>query len=507
MFTITDTTVDLWSKKSLGALDTSGHVGMFGFSDKLYIQDGLAYRYWDGTTYGTVTGYRPLVSIAVPPAGGGTTLEQINALNGLRRVWFSPNGATGTFQLPETSLSSIDYVKIVATGAYYDIVETADEADECTVSTANGTVTFHTAPSAGTNTIEIGYTAATDNSETVTAMRYSETFSGATDAYVFLYGDGTNTAIYSGIDYDGLPNAEYFPVLHTMAIGDENTPITSLLRHYNMLMAYKEDSAYGIRYDYITLTDGVMTPAFAIQPVNRGIGNKAMGQAVLAENFPRTLDGNSIYEWRTVAGGTITNDQRNAQRVSQRVERTLALMDLENAVAYFDKINHEYYVTDGDNCVVHNTENDTWYVYSDFAATCIVVYQDEVYYGTADGYLRHFSHDYLFDNSAAINAYWHSGSMDFGSPTKRKASARMWVALKPETGSSLTVEVDTDNSTTIATKTATAATTGDLPDINRLKLKAKKFVYYKLKLSSNSATTTATVDSVSIRVNYTADAK
>ena len=39
--------------------------------------------------------------------------------------------------------------------------------------------------------------------------------------------------------------------------------------------------------------------------------------------------------------------------------------------------------------------------------------------------------------------------------------------------------------------------------MNRIKLKAKKFTYYKLKLSNNTADTTATVVSVDIRVRGT----
>ena len=71
----------------------------------------------------------------------------------------------------------------------------------------------------------------------VTSMHFSELYNGSLDSRVFLYGDGSNKTIYSGIDGDtGLATAEYFPDLYEAAIGDSNTPIIALVRHYARLM-------------------------------------------------------------------------------------------------------------------------------------------------------------------------------------------------------------------------------------------------------------------------------
>ena len=71
-----------WSKTACGAIDTGEDVLMFGFQDRLYLLNGSEYKVWDGTALTDVGGYRPLVAVSVPPAGGGTALEQINKLNG-----------------------------------------------------------------------------------------------------------------------------------------------------------------------------------------------------------------------------------------------------------------------------------------------------------------------------------------------------------------------------------------------------------------------------------------
>ena len=121
--------VDLSAKTSveIGAV-TGSYAHFFGFSEQLYLLTGSKYYVYDGTTLKEVEGYRPLVSVSNVPAGGGTALEQVNKLNGTRRVWFSPDGTATTFQLPEKDLASVDYVKNTADGAA--VTFTADTATE-----------------------------------------------------------------------------------------------------------------------------------------------------------------------------------------------------------------------------------------------------------------------------------------------------------------------------------------------------------------------------------------
>jgi hypothetical protein len=88
------------------------------------------------------------------------------------------------------------------------------------------------------------------------------------DNRVFLYGDGSNKAYYSDLDYDGQSRADYFPALNVVRIGDANTPITAMIRHYDRLLAFKLDSAYSLSYDTITLSGGSMTAGFHIRTVN-----------------------------------------------------------------------------------------------------------------------------------------------------------------------------------------------------------------------------------------------
>lgn len=512
-----DPQADLWEKDEIGPLTTDERVSFFGFSDKLYVLNGTEYKVWDGAVFSNVQGYRPVVAVATPPSGGGTTLEQVNKLTGAKRQWFSPAGSETVFQLRETDIASVDWVK--ENGG---LLETSDY----TVDLALGRVTFSAAPDDGTNSLEIAWTGKVSDRQAVLAMTHCELYSGATDNRVFLYGDGTNKAIYSGLEHEtGLPTAEYFPDLNVMHVGSANTPITSLVRHYNRLLAFKEDSAHSVYYDTITLEDGSATAGFYISTVNRGIGNIAKGQVTLVENHPRSLDGRSLYEWvATSTSGNVTGDQRNAKRISQRIEATLGRFDLSETLAYYDKINHEYYLLYNGWMLVQNTEADAWYVYDNLPATAMIVHKGDIYFGTDDGYVRRMSRDYLHDNGEKIVCYWESGSMDFGADYMRKYSPYLWLGIKPEAYGEINVTVQTDRQDDYSNEDVLSNYTGssasgffsffDLdftrlsfnisskPQTDRLKIKVKKFVFYKLIFSSNSNNTTATVTSANISVRF-----
>ena len=485
-----------WSKTACGTIDTDEDVFMFGFSDSLYLLNGSQYRVWNGTALTDVGGYRPLVAVSVPPEGGGTTLEQVNKLTGARRVRVSPDGTATVFHLPEQNLASVDYVRYVASGT---------DITSYDVSLTDGTVTIAPAPAEGTNSIEIGYSVAEDTAAEIRAMRYAELYNGSQDTRVFVYGDGTNRCFYSGLDYDGLPRADYFPDLNVAHVGDENTAITAMIRHYDRLLCFKLDSAWAIGYSQVTLADGTVTAGFYVAPINRSVGNCAPGQAVLVENRPRTLDGRSVVEWKsTSSSGNINGDERNAERVSQRVDETIRTFDLETAKTFYDKYAHEYYVIGADGtALVHGIDADAWYVYTNFAAKCLINYMDELYFGTADGYLRHFSTQYFSDEGEAIDAYWESGSMPFAADFRRKYSAMLWVGIRPDDNGYLEVSAKTDRKTDFAVYSFETADAAQVPEMNRIKLKAKKFTYYNLILANNTSDRTATVVSVDIRVRGT----
>jgi hypothetical protein len=505
-----------WCKEDLGELDTSGTVHFFGYSENLYILNGKQYLQWDGETLKEVEGYRPLVTVAVVPEGGGTTLEQVNKLNGMRRCWFSPDGESTTFQLPETGIKSLDYVKTLATGEEMD-------TEEYTADLEAGTVTFASAPDRGVSSIEIGWTMAETFRETVEAMRFSETYSGTTDNRVFLYGDGSNQAFYSGLDYDGKPRADYFPDLNVLDVGEANTPITALIRHFSRLIVFKESSTYSITYGTTTLADSSTTAAFYATPVNRSIGNAAPGQVRLVLNNPRTLFGRELYEWKnnSAYNSNLTNDERQAVRISDRIHSTLGDFSAADSYCWDDNDNQEFYICHDGKALVNNYATDAWYYYENFPAACMVNFRGDLYIGTSKGELVSFSYENRTDQGEEISAYWESGSLSFERDFMRKYSAMLWVGIKPEERGEVYVTVQTDKKSQYTEKIVSSSliafdpadfrkwsfNTNRKPHMTRTKIKAKKFVFYKLIFKTASTDTTVTVLSADMRVRYTGYAR
>lgn len=504
--------LDNGSKNQIGTL-TDAPTSFFGFGNKLYIQNGREYLSYDGeNNAASVEGYIPLVSTAASPSGGGTTLEPINRLTAKRRIRFSADGEALEYVLPEQNLSSID--KVEKDGEVLD-------PSAYTTDLQNGNVAFLEAPAKGVNNIEIWYTAASDLRSQVTAMRFAETYNGSTDTRVFLYGDGTNKTIYSGVTEDGIPTAEYFPDLNEIAVDSENTPITGMVKQFSYLMIFKSDGAFSTQYSALTLPGGDVTAGFYVSPVNREIGNEAMGQVRAVYNYPRTLYAGNLYDWRTVSTG---RDERRAKLMSDRVTKTLHASDPKKVYCFDNEREQEYYIFFNDEegtALVHRYQyegsGDTWYRYTGLPVVCAIRSGENIYFGLSDGRVCHFSESYTSDDGDSIPCQWRSGNMDFDADYMRKYSSVLWVSLKPDSNARATITATTDKRSNYTVKwvASNLATFSSVdfrhwsfiinrnPQIERVKLKVKKFAFYKLIIECNENSATTTVLGVDMRIRYT----
>jgi hypothetical protein len=497
--------------KVVGAC-TQDDTTFFGFGGKVYLLNGHEYLSWDGaddTQFTEVVGYVPTVVTASTPAGVGTALENVNRLSGLRKAKFSPDGTSKDFKLPEKDVDEITAVE--GTTATY------------TLNGAEGKVTFNTAPTAGVNTVTVTYRKGEGELDQVRKMRFAEMFNGATDTRVFLYGDGTNKTIYSGTDLEtGQPSAEYFPDLYEAAIGDENTPITAMIRHYSRLMVFKTNSAWSMDYNVVTTAIGTITTAFYVTPVNRQFGNEAPGQVHLLENNPLTLDSDAVYQWKaTTSSGNITSDNRNASRVSDRVKSTFSEFELPKVKTFNRRYENEYWFLYGGKACILNYGNDTWYLYTNMPFMQMLEIDGQVYGFREDGGVVHVSRQYRNDDGQEIDAYAETGNMDFDKDWLLKYSPMIFVAIKPESNARVTVTVETNRRSDYPEKTVSAGIatfknvdfahfsfgTNRKPQVRRLKMKVKKATFYKLIFKSFSASATATVLEADVNLRYAGKVK
>lgn len=481
----------------------------FGFSEKVYIMNGHEYLVWDGDGFvDTVSGYIPLVITAAEPANGsGTTLENVNLLTGRRRIRYSADGTSTAYHLPASGrLVSVEKALVGGVPTQF----TSDISQR--------TVTFTTAPAQGDNNVEIYYTVYSSTRPQVESMRYWEFFNGASDTRVFLYGDGSAKAIYCGVDETGRANAEYFPDLYEMTVGDANTPITAMVKHYDRLITFKPDGAYSTSYSQVALEDGMTTAGFYTVTLNREIGNECYGQVRLVYNNPRTIYAGNIYDWKMAYASV--RDERNAKLISERIQKTLRNAEKEKLFAFDDDSNQEYYlfINDADGtALVHNYITDVWYKYNGLKAVCASRDGNKIYIGTNDGKLAELSHDWKTDDGTAIASLYESGNMDFGADYQRKHSSVVWVSLKPASNSRIFISARSDKKSDYAEKEVASNiaefgsvnfnhfsfVTNRSPKMTRVKLKVKKFVYYQIVISSTQAFGETTVLGIDMRVRYT----
>lgn len=489
---------DIWDDKTT----------FFGFDDKVYILNGHEYLFWDGAGFvNVVDGYIPCVVTAAAPAGGGTTLENVNRLTGKRRVRFSADGTSVDYHLPEKNLLSVDKVLVAgeAVSTYTAALET-------------GVVTFTSAPLAGNDNVEIYYSVVNLLRPQVEKMRYSESYNGYTDTRIFLYGDGSSKAIYCGVTETGKPSADYFPDLFEIQIGSSNTPITGMVKQYDRLLSFKPDGAYSTSYSSVTLADGTVTAGFYTNPLNREIGNEAAGQAQLVYNYPRTIYANNIYEWRMASSAV--RDERNAKLISERVQKSMDEADQSKIFTFDDDGKQEYYVFLNDEAgtaLVNGYITDTWYKYTNLPVVAAARDGNNVYFGLSNGKVALFSEDMHSDDGKQIVSEFYSGNMDFGYDYQRKHSSTIWVSLKPAANARIAISAKSDRKSNYAEKTIFSNMAGfgnvdfnhfsfrtnSAPIMTRIKLKVKKFVYYKLYIRADGVANNTTVLGAEIRTRYT----
>jgi hypothetical protein len=507
---------------------TDAKTFFFAFNDKLYILNGYEYKYWDGTTFADVTGYRPLIFIGTPPTGGGTAYEQLNVLTGAKRQRFSADNTSTAYNISESLIDSFDYVKVNGV--------TKTLTTDYTIDLVNGKVTFVTAPITGQDNVEIGWTKGTGQRDLVYKCRAALLYGGANDTRVFIWGnnDCKNRRFYSGLA-DGVPSVEYFPANYYSDVGSSQYAITDIVKQQDRQIIFKENSVYYSYLESVTLTDGTEETSFPVYPLNDVKGNKPFNQARIILNNPY-----SVYEGVYEFVSTNVRDERNATYKSARVQYDLDSIDLSACLTFDNELSGEYWLCYQNTAWIYNYRNDTWYKYIlNDTPTSFIVIGKYMYFGTANGQIMKFDETRKTDNGTVVESYWEMGFYDFDIEYIIKYINKIWITLKPESKSSLTVEWESNKNSKIDGYldfnnidfnnfylNGIYETIGynlfDYESINykrwtynanrnprpfRVKMKVKKFAFFKLLLKNQSEFTGSTILSIDFLTRFGSQAK
>lgn len=484
---------------------TDDETTIFEMNQKLYFINGHELKTYDGTTFETWERYVPTIKISCTPAGVGEDYEPINLATDYRKVSFSADGTSTKFQLPETDIT------VYANSVWVNGVVTT-----VTYNAGGGYVTFETAPSAGTDNVVVQYkknNQPASLAENILKNRYAQKYGLANDTRVFLYGnpDAKNRIYFSGLG-NGVPQPTYFPANNFIDVGSSNTAITDISRQYDRLIISKEDETYYMTYDSITDTTGESIITFPTYPLNKSHGMVAKGQGQVLDNYVTTIDNYGIVQWTN----TQSKDERNASIISTRVNEWLQSHDLTKAITLDYQEEKEYWLAVDEEILVYNYANSTFYLLSipDTVKT-LTTYQGTIYMGT-DTALMQFDKDLTTYHDTTIEAEWQGGFYDFEAEYKRKTMRILWITIKPQVKTYMSVNYITDRNVGMNPREIQSQVLSydfwNYADFTynsntqvkpyKIKLKAKKFAFLKLIIKSDKPDYKLIVDTISIQKAY-----
>ena len=512
---------------ALGLTEAEGaKVKVFTYGGKLFIMSAVKTVAWSDGVFADASVYVPLVVTGANPSGGGTVLENFNLLSAYRRIDFSADGTATNFVLPAEAVSvasvKIDNQEIA--------LETAGTFDSLTHS-----FTFNNAPEKGVGNVEFTYAADAEEAEKnrlrVINMRLTENYNGQTDTRIFMAGDGSNICIYSGVPMSGDLTQLYFPAMNEVAVDMAAGAVTGLVRSDNKLLVFTKSGADLIVYEPVTLAGGDTIAGFYLRTANREFGNEVMGQVQVVRNKVRSVTKGGIYEWNF--GSYYTRDERHAKRVSEPVNKSFRMAQPESVVTCDDNHGQTYYVFLNNGKVLVNRyalEGDVWCLYNSdlfynvrwavmVGKTMAFATDTDIFFFASWATMD--AHSVIGGENKPIKAVWESGFMDFGADFRRKYSSTIYISMLPQSRSALAITAKTDKRESYMEKTignnvfsfanaSFAQWSFDMnrtPKINRVRLKVKKFVYYKLIFKVEEPGSRATVLSFDQEVRFSSKVK
>ena len=460
--------------------------------------------------------YRPVIATGCSPAGGGSKLEQVNILTKYVRIQFSSDGISTGYTLPQTVS---ELVSVTVDG----VTESIDAYEGAPI-----TYRFKAAPPKGENNVEflcvLGNEDHSQACEKFLKMQHSEVYNR-----LFFYGDGTNICYYT--EAPGFGDGLYIPGGYELGIDSTASAITGMRRQNSRLLAFTPDSTFSIDFTPITLADGRVIAGFYIYPVHRSVGNEMNNQVQTVGNYARTLCGGTLYEWRNAS--TYHPDERYAKQISDKVAKTLSTAEPSKIVTVDDNATQTYYMFLNDEAgtvLVNRYAIDVWTIYKSESFKGVIfaaAFQGEVIFAVKDT-LFCFDSAMTFDaplekdgENLPIYYVWESGYMSFGADHKRKYSSNIWVSMLPEAVSQMEIAVMTDRRDEYLPKTHGiplldfgivdfsnfSFLSSSAPKIKRIKIKVKKFVYYKLIFRSKKPGTRATILGYDQQVRFSSNVK
>lgn len=473
---------------------TDAKTSIFWFYDKVYFLNGTDYKEYDGTTYQDVETYTPTIALNAPPSGGGTLFEEVNLLSGSKIQNFTSDGTTAVYQLAETDLDSVDEVIVDGT--------TLTVTTDYTVNLTLGQVTFVVIPGSEADVNIEMVKVTSGNADLVKNHKYAIDFGVNNDTNLFIFGNENEKHVFR---YSGLADAGYFPANSFVSVGSTEFAITSLTPQYQSLLVFKEGATFIVNpvnnpnYEDNT---GLNPYDFGYEGLNGKIGNLPFNGVQLINDTPVSLDG---FSFRQFVSNTSVRNEVEPVIISDRLKLSLQDIDLSTASTFDYEYEKELWVNVDDIVYIWNYGNDTMYKYSNISGIDFIDVKGNIYFG-ANGQVNRFDESFVADGEDLgdnITMKLYGGFLDFGALEYRKNMRYEWLAIKPESQTSVNVKFVTDKKNEDDSKWFVGAEyrlldfnnidfnnfsflTNRSAQVNRIRAKIKKFTYLQWIFENDS---------------------
>lgn len=385
----------------------------------------------------------PRVSISRTPAGkDGTLLEDVNLLTPWQCNTFLGDSTSKEYVLSSKKiLSDSDYIKVYVMDsngefqlATYGTDYTIPTATTVTGKGVNGTsynfsvcdgkITFKAAKAPiveGQDNVKVEFVAY-DETDGLYKDRTSltnpydmVTYGFSKEDRIFIASSTERNKIY----YSEVEDVTYFPDLNYITVGNVTADIVGFARMSLYLAVIKEEASTDSTVFLVSGTTVDNLTAFQCTPAKAGVGGLARKSISMLGDEPLFLAKTGIYG---ISNYYVSSEYIVRNRSYLLDKKLLQEPNLEKAVAvqwnryYILCVNSHCYILDGRN-KANDKNNNTDFLYEGYyweniPAVAFYVWQNELYFGTADGHICKFNTDI-----GNRTKYCDDGTLDAGGHT------------------------------------------------------------------------------------------
>lgn len=406
----------------------------FVYNDKLYINDGRNYIFFENNEIKTVESVAsiPTTTIARNPSGGGTLYQPVNLLQSKRKNSFLANGTDKSYTLDTNGLDSTE-IEATVNGTK------KTEGTDFTVNRTTGVVTFSSAPTAPTtkgqdNVIITFSKTVKDYSSRIGECLLSCIF----DNRIFFSG---NSKFPNALFNSMLNDPTYVSDLAYYQDGSDNIPITSLLRVGDSILVIKSDDQQDAVVYYHTpreiKTEEMDETTYPTKQGLAGIGCISMWGAKNFLDEPVFMSRLGLESFTKLNLGLERSIEHKSSMVDGKLvnESDLKEVHLEQWKGYLMcLINGHIYLADNRQKYLNKgtqQQEYEWYYWNNIGdvvngefkkATLLKEYDGNLFFGTENGTISKFVDSIYNDNGRVIYSQWQTPSDSFGSENHVKTT-------------------------------------------------------------------------------------